>query len=58
MRIAHASSLAALFAAAQLNQIYNRNATAKIELSGRRDKLALNSPAGNLPDGVFSALRE
>lgn len=54
MRIAHASSLAALFAAAQLNQIYNRNATAKIELSGRRDKPALRRPAGNLPDGIFA----
>jgi len=56
MRIAHTSSLAALFAAAQLNQIYNRNATAKIELSGRRDNRALRRPAGNLPDGIFVSL--
>jgi hypothetical protein len=55
MRITRASSPHRPFAAAQLNQIYNRNATAKIELSGARDNLALNGGAVNLPDHVFSA---
>jgi hypothetical protein len=53
MRITRASSPHRPFAAAQLNQIYNRNATAKIALSGPRDNLALNSRAGNLPDRAF-----
>jgi hypothetical protein len=57
MRIVHASSPHRPFAAAQLNQIYNRNATAKIELSGPRDNPALNSGAGNLPDGRFAPQR-
>jgi hypothetical protein len=55
MRITRASSPHRPFAAAQLNQIYNRNATAKIELSGARDNLALNGGAVNLPDRDFSA---
>jgi hypothetical protein len=45
------------FAAAQLNQIYNRNATAKIELSGQRDKKSLSLQAGNLPDHGREPLR-
>jgi hypothetical protein len=38
MRLGRAGSPTAFFAAAQLNQISNRNATAKIALSLQRDK--------------------
>jgi hypothetical protein len=50
MQIGPAGSPAAFFAAAQLNQIYNRNATAKMELSGWRDKKSLSLLAGKVPD--------